>query len=197
MKSLTLTRGVGLAGVLTLAHAAVAFGATSDATTTHAHSVAASHVESAKALAQSTGENTKLNLSGSTVATHATSSSGGGASIVRTIVGLFIVIAVIYGIAWIMKQAKKSKTRPTGHGLTQVASLPLGSGRSVAVVRAGREVLVVGVAENGVTPIRSYSEAEAIALGIEIPPEKQESFDQAEKPSDRVLNVLRRMTARS
>ena len=111
--------------------------------------------------------------------------------------GLFIVIAVIYGIAWIMKQAKKSKHRPTGRGLTQVASLPLGSGRSVAVVRAGREVLVVGVAENGVTPIRSYSEAEAIALGIEIPPEKPEVADRAEKPSDRVLDVLRRITARS
>src|ERR1700729_860042 len=197
MKSLTIIRGVGLAGALTLTHAAVAFGASSDATTTHAQSAAASHVESAKALAQSTGENTKLHLSGSTVATHASSSSGGGASIVRTIVGLFIVIAVIYGIAWIMKQAKKSKARPSGHGLSQVASLPLGGGRSVAVGRAGREVLVVGVAANGVTPIRSYSEAEAIALGIEVPPEKPASFDQAEKTSDRVLDVLRRITARS
>ncbi|HEY1520573.1 MAG TPA: flagellar biosynthetic protein FliO [Solirubrobacteraceae bacterium] len=192
MKSLTFTRGVGLAGALTLTHAAVAFGATSHATTTSTQPV-----ESAKALAQASGENTKLHLSGGSVATHVSSSSGGGASIVRTIVGLFIVIAVIYGIAWIMKQAKKSKTRPTGHGLSQVASLPLGGGRSVAVVRAGREVLVVGVAENGVTPIRSYSEAEAIALGIEVPPEKPESFDQAEKPSDRALDVLRRITARS
>jgi flagellar protein FliO/FliZ len=154
-------------------------------------------VESTKALAQATGENTQLHLSGSSVATHAASSGGGGASIVRTIVGLFIVIAVIYGIAWIMKHAKKSKARPSGHGLSQVANLPLGGGRSVAVVRAGREVLVVGVAENGVTPIRSYSEAEAIALGIEVPPEKPEGFDQAEKPSDRVLDVLRRITARS
>ena len=136
-------------------------------------------------------------MSGSSPATHAATSSGGGASIVRTIVGLFIVIAVIYGIAWIMKHAKKSKHRPTGHGLTQVASLPLGSGRSVAVGRAGREVLVVGVAENGVTPIRSYSEAEAIALGIEVPPEKPEAADRAEKPSDRMLDVLRRITARS
>ena len=76
------------------------------------------------------GENTPLHLSGSSGTTHAAASSGGGASIVRTIVGLFIVIAVIYGIAWIMKQAKKSKVRPTGHGLTQVANLPLGSGRS-------------------------------------------------------------------
>jgi len=56
---------------------------------------------------------------------------------------------------------------------------------------------VVGVAENGVTPIRSYSEAEAIALGIEVPPEKPAVADRAEKPSDRVLDVLRRMTARS
>ena len=198
MKSLTFTRGVGLAGALTLTHAAVAFGATAQAATTDATPALPRRTcRAPAALAQSTGENTPLHLSGSTVATHTASTSGGGASIVRTIVGLFIVIAVIYGIAWIMKQAKKSKTRPTGTGLTQVASLPLGSGRSVAVVRAGREVLVVGVAENGVTPIRSYSEAEAIALGIEVPAERPAGSDQAEKPSDRVLNVLRRMTARS
>ena len=196
MKSLTFIRGVGLSGALTLTHAAVAFGASSHETTTNAQATVAAPVQSAKALAQSTGENTQLHLSTTTTATHA-ASSGGGASIVRTIVGLFVVIAVIYGIAWIMKQAKKSKARPTGHSLSQVASLPLGGGRSVAVVRAGREVLVVGVAENGVTPIRSYSEAEAIALGIEVPPEKPEVADRAEKPSDRVLGVLRRMTARS
>ena len=189
MKSLTFIRGVALAAALMLTSATTALAASS--------STEKAHVESAQALAQSTGENTPVHLSGSSTTTHAAASSGGGASIVRTIVGLFIVIAVIYGIAWIMKQAKKSKTRPTGSGLTQVASLPLGSGRSVAVVRAGREVLVVGVAENGVTPIRSYSEAEAIALGIEVPPEKPEVADRAEKPSDRVLDVLRRVTARS
>jgi flagellar protein FliO/FliZ len=208
MKSLTFIRGVVLAGALMLIAATPALAATTDAqggTTAPAKSAAVAHtkngtvahVQSAQALAQSTGEDTPVHLSGSSGTTHTSSSSGGGASIVRTIVGLFIVIAVIYGIAWIMKLAKKSKTRPTGQGLTQVASLPLGSGRSVAVVRAGREVLVVGVAENGVTPIRSYSEAEAIALGIEVPPEKPEVADRAEKPSDRVLDVLRRMTARS
>jgi flagellar protein FliO/FliZ len=200
MKSHTFTRGVALAGALTLTHAATALGASSHATTTHVaqtvHGAQAAPLQSSKALAQASGENTPLNL-GHTVATHASSSGGGGASIVRTIVGLAIVIAVIYGIAWIMKQAKKSKVRPTGHGLSQVANLPLGSGRSVAVVRAGREILVVGVAENGVTPIRSYSEAEAIALGIEVPQERPDSGTQVEKPMDRVLDTLRRMTARS
>jgi flagellar protein FliO/FliZ len=193
MKSLTFIRGVALAGALTLTHAATALGATAHAATTAAK---AKPVESSAQLARASGENTPLNLT-HTAATHA-ASSGGGASIVRTIVGLFIVIAVIYGIAWIMKQAKKSKIRPTGHGLSQVANLPLGSGRSVAVVRAGREILVVGVAENGVTPIRSYSEAEAIALGIEVPPEESRNTDPVvEKPLGRMLDNLRRITARS
>src|SRR5437588_6288335 len=185
-KSLTLTRGVLMVGALTLTHAATALAAASGGN------------PSTASIKASAGENTPLNLgSGSSLPTHA-ASSGGGSSIVRTIVGLFIVIAVIYGIAWIMKQAKKSKVRPTGHGLTQVANLPLGSGRSVAVVRAGREILVVGVAENGVTPIRSYSEAEAIALGIEVPPEESRNTDPVvEKPLGRVLGNLRRMTARS
>jgi len=192
MKSLTFTRGVALAGALTLTHAATALGAASHAVTT-----ATAPVQSNQALAQSSGENTPLNLT-QTAASHAASSSSGGASIVRTIVGLFIVIAVIYGIAWIMKQAKKSKIRPTGRGLSQVASLPLGSGRSVAVVRAGREILVVGVAENGVTPIRSYSEAEAIALGIDVPPEESQNASPAvEKPLGRVVDGLRKLTARS
>ena len=168
-KSLTLTRGVALVAALTTTPAATAAAAPG-------------------------GENTPLSLGGN-LATHA--STGGGSSIVRTIVGLFIVIAVIYGVAWILRMAKKSKTRPTGNGLSQVASLPLGAGRSVAVVRAGREVIVVGVAENGVTPIRTYTEAEAIASGIEIPPEEAPNYDPAEKPMGRALDVLRRMTARS
>jgi flagellar protein FliO/FliZ len=169
-QSLTLTRGVAMVGALMLTPAATAVAATPS------------------------GENTPLNL-GSKVATHA--SAGGGSSIVRTIVGLFIVIAVIYGITWILRMAKKGKTRATGHGLSHVANLPLGAGRSVAVVRAGREVLVVGVAENGVTPIRTYTEAEAIANGIELPPEEAPNYDPAEKPMDRVLDVLRRITVRS
>jgi flagellar protein FliO/FliZ len=171
MKSLTLTRGVALFGALTLLPAATAAAATP------------------------TGENTPLHLTGTgTTVAH---SSASGASLVRTIAGLFIVIAVIYGIAWILKQAKKGKTRPTGQGLSQVASLPLGSGRSVTVVRAGREVIVVGVAENGVTPLRTYSEEEARRLGIDVPPEEPAESVADQTPMGRGLNALRRMTVRS
>jgi flagellar protein FliO/FliZ len=112
--------------------------------------------------AAASGENTPLDLgSGGTQA------ASGGGSLVRTIVGLAVVLAVIYGLHWVLKQVKSSRDgRAAGNGLVPVATLPLGSNRSVHVVRAGREVLVLGAAEHGVTPLRVYSEDEARAAGL-------------------------------
>jgi len=197
MKSHTFARGVALVGALTLCPAATALAAGTH-TVSHAASAAgprasqSAAAQAAQTAALSSAESTPVHLGGS-VTTHAASSGSSG--IVRTIVGLFVVIVVIYGIAWILRQVKNGKTRPSGQGLSQVASLPLGSGRSVTVVRAGREVIVVGVAENGVTPIRTYTEAEALALGIDVPPEQPSVSDPAERP--RFLDALRRMTVRS
>ncbi len=56
----------------------------------------------------------------------------------RTIVGLLIVIAVIWGLSWILRQVKSGKeTRAAGTGLSSVATLPLASGRTLHLVRAG------------------------------------------------------------
>src|SRR5262245_11969737 len=127
MKSLTKTRGVVLTGALMLWHASTALAASTTTTAT-----------------TPSGESTPLNLSGGTPGTQA--GGGGGSSIVRTVVGLFIVIAVIYGIAWILRQAKRGRTaRAHGKALHPIASMPLGSGRSVQLIRAGTDVLVVGV----------------------------------------------------
>jgi hypothetical protein len=66
------------------------------------------------------------------------------------------------------------------------------------LVRSGRDIVLLGVAEHGVTAIKTYTEAEAIAAGIDIPVETQpNAFDTAEKPMDRVLDRLRRMTVRA
>jgi flagellar protein FliO/FliZ len=111
------------------------------------------------------GEQTPLNLGGS--ATSSAAHVGGGGSIVRTIVGLAIVIGVIYGVAWVLKQVKAGKQeRSTGTGLATLASVPLGSGRSVHLVRAGRDFVLVGVAEHAITPLRAYDEAQARAAGL-------------------------------
>jgi flagellar protein FliO/FliZ len=121
----------------------------------------------AHALAASgTGENTPLNLPADGGAKKITGASGGG-SLVRTIVGLAIVLAVIYGVAWVLKQLKASKEeRLRGTGLESAAVVPLGPNRALHLVRAGSEFVLVGVAEHGVTPIRTYTEDEALELGI-------------------------------
>jgi flagellar protein FliO/FliZ len=110
------------------------------------------------------GESTPVDLTG---ASNQGSHIGGGGSIVRTIVGLAIVIGVIYGVAWVLRQVKASRQpRATGTGLAALASVPLGSGRSVHLVRAGKDLVLLGVAEQGVVPIRTYTEGEAYAAGL-------------------------------
>lgn|ERR1700739_191064 len=98
----------------------------------------------------------------------ASSSSGtGGASLVRTIVGLAIVIAVIWGLTWVLKQVKSGReTKAAGSGLAPMASLPLGSGRSLQLVRAGSDYVLLGVAEHGVVPVHRYNEQQAREAGL-------------------------------
>jgi flagellar protein FliO/FliZ len=111
------------------------------------------------------GENTPLHLDPVPAAEHTSGGSGGG--IVRTIVGLAVVIGVIVGLHWILKQVKSSReSRSTGGGLQPLATLALGPGRSLHLVRAGLEVVLVGCAEHAVTPLRVYSEDEARELGL-------------------------------
>jgi flagellar protein FliO/FliZ len=112
------------------------------------------------------GENTPLNLP--VQSTHSASTPGSsGGSLVRTFVGLAIVVAVIYGVYWILKQVKTGREeRASGSGLASIATLPLGPNRSLHMVRSGREYVLVGASEHGVTPIRTYSEEEAREAGL-------------------------------
>lgn len=113
------------------------------------------------------GEDTALGLEGAAAKEETAKVGASGGSIVRTIVGLAIVIGVIYGLTWVLKQVKSNKTAgTTGSGLETVATLPLGQNRSLHLVRAGDELVLVGAGEHGVTPIRTYTEAEARALGL-------------------------------
>jgi flagellar protein FliO/FliZ len=112
------------------------------------------------------GESTPLNL-GEPKAEAAAQQAGSGGGLVRTIVGLAVVLGVIYGLHWVLKHVKASREeKATGSGLEQLSTLPLGPNRSLQLVRAGSEIVLVGVSEHGVTPVRTYQEDEARALGL-------------------------------
>jgi flagellar protein FliO/FliZ len=116
------------------------------------------------AAATGAGENTPLDLSPVSSGTHTSSS---GASIVRTIVGLAIVIAVIWGLSWILRQVKAGRDpHLSSTGLSSVAALTLSTGRSVHLVRAGSDYVLLGSAEQGVVPIYRYSEQQAREAGL-------------------------------
>ncbi len=131
--------------------------------------------------ARTGGENTPLNLPTTTTAPH--TSSGSGASLVRTIVGLAIVIAVIWGLAWILRQVKAGRDpQISSTGLASVAALTLGSGRAVHLVRAGNDYVLLGSTEHGVAPIHRYTEEEARDAGLLIapaPPERSRLLSAA------------------
>jgi flagellar protein FliO/FliZ len=114
------------------------------------------------------GENTPLNLKAPTTTAH---TSSGGASIVRTIVGLAIVIAVIWGLSWILRQVKAGReggldSNQSSVGLASVAALTLTTGRSVHLIRAGSDYVLLGSAEHGLVPIHRYTEQEAREAGL-------------------------------
>ena len=113
------------------------------------------------------GEQTPLRLSDDAAKEAPQHVGASGGSMVRTIVGLAVVIGVIYGLAWVLRQVKSSKQAGAeGAGLTTLATLPLGTNRSLHLVRAGGEIVLVGAGEHGVTPIRTYTEDEARRLGL-------------------------------
>lgn len=141
------------------------------------------------------GANKKLSLNSGNPA-HAASGSFTG-TLVRTVVALLVVIAVIYGLSWILKQGRQVKNPSIGEGLAQVASLPLGPNRSVTLVRVGAELHMLGVGEGGINGIRVFSEEEAYELGIPF------DVDDFETPSStggaiaqRLIDALRRLTVR-
>jgi flagellar protein FliO/FliZ len=119
--------------------------------------------------AKDLGENTPLSLPSDNSA-QAAHVGGSGGGLARTFIGLAVVVAVIYGLTWVLRQMKKSSSSDgvtaSGTGLTTEASLPLGPNRSVHLIRAGRELVLVGAAEHGITPLRTYTEDEALGLGL-------------------------------
>jgi flagellar protein FliO/FliZ len=123
--------------------------------------LAAFHRDTTPLPADVTGAST-----GTAAAAHA---SSGSSAVVRMLFGLAIVVAVIYAIYWVLKRASKSKDAiKSDGGMVVLSTTALAPSRALHLVQVGDELVLVGSAENGVTPIRVYSADEVRRLGYEV-----------------------------
>jgi flagellar protein FliO/FliZ len=139
-------------------------------------------------------EQTPLNLGQSDAST----SHLAGTSFGHMLLALVIVIALICVLAYVMRRLKSGRgPRAYGSGLANVASLPLGTGRSLHLVRAGGEYVLIGVAEQGVVPIRRYTEEEAREIGLLDEPGDDASGGPPGPPPGPVAAVMRQTLTRA
>jgi flagellar protein FliO/FliZ len=140
-----------------------------------------------------------------------------GGGLLRGVVGFVVVIGAILVIAKLLKTNQKRKNgtyvsrgRARDGGLVEVISTtPLGPNRQLHLVRVGDEVILVGSGEGGITPLRTFDEDEAVALGVIVPEEQLDAgFADAlagagvpvaprrVEPSASVLDRVRALTSR-
>jgi flagellar biogenesis protein FliO len=118
---------------------------------------------------------------------------------VRLIVGLAVVLAVIYGVYWLLRSRARSRGVRTDGRLDVVATAALGPNKAVHLVRVGDELVLLGTGEN-VTPIRVYTAAETLRLETQLAAEAvvplRDRGDSSAPFVTRFTDELRRRTAR-
>ena len=81
-------------------------------------------------------------------------SSGG--EIVRTIVGLAVVLGVIYGLYWLLRSAGRARAGQGDQRIAVIATTPIAQNRHLHLVRAGGELILIGASDQTITPLRVY-----------------------------------------
>lgn len=87
-----------------------------------------------------------------------------GGTILRTLLGLAVVLGIVYGIYWLLRTYGRSKGARSDGRMDVVATTALGPTRALHLVRVGDELILVGAAESAVTPIRVYADEDAERL---------------------------------
>lgn len=136
-----------------------------------------------------------LSQSTTTTASH---SASAGSSLARTVAGLAIVLAVLFGIYWLFKTYAKGKQTKSDGRLEIVATTALAPNRAVHLIRVGDGLVLVGSAEGSITRLKAYSAAESAALDarLEGEPGALRPFGSEAAGPSGFVEQLRRRTAR-
>ena len=75
-----------------------------------------------------------------------------------------VVVALIYGVYWLLKRYSGSKNGRSDGRMQVIATTALGPNRSLHLVTVGDGLVLVGASEQSVTPVRVYTDDEALLL---------------------------------
>jgi flagellar protein FliO/FliZ len=125
-------------------------------------------------------------------------SASAGSALARTVAGLAIVLAVLFGIYWLFKTYAKGKQTKSDGRLEVVATTALAPNRAVHLIRVGDGLVLVGSAEGAVTRLKAYSPEESAALEARLDgePGPLRPFGSEEAGPSGFVEQLRRRTAR-
>jgi len=79
---------------------------------------------------------------------------------VRTVFALLVVIALMFGLAWAMKRYGPVARASKSTGLTVIGQVALNAKANLALVRAGRSILLLGVTQESINLIKDLEEGE-------------------------------------
>ncbi|WP_217915202.1 flagellar biosynthetic protein FliO [Miltoncostaea marina] len=100
--------------------------------------------------------------------------AGGAGTLLRLLIGLVIVVGLITAVWYVMKRVQRSRfpaLEERGSGLVEiVTTTPLGPNRSLHLIRVGDDLLLIGSADGGITPITTLDREQAAALVDLAPP---------------------------
>lgn len=183
---------VAVAAILLL-QAAPAWAATHDTTATRAQAPAF-HKDTTPLPAGVTGSSSGRGTDSGSGSVGVSSTSG---AVARTIVGLAIVLAVVYGLYWLLKSTAKARSAQSDERIAVVATTTLAPNRALHLIRSGDELILIGATEQSLTPIRVYSAEEARAMDIELAAAAQLAQNPGSQQAPTgLVEALRRRTAR-
>lgn len=79
---------------------------------------------------------------------------------VRAVFALLVVIALMFGLAWAMKRYGPVARAGRSTGLTVIGQVALNAKANLALVRAGRSILLLGVTQESINLIKDLEEGE-------------------------------------
>ena len=126
-------------------------------------------------------------------ATHTASTTG---EFARTIAGLAIVLAVLFGVYWLFKTYAKGKQTKGDGRLEVVATTPLAQNRAVHLIRVGESLVLVGSAEGSITRLRDYTAEESAQLEAQLDGEPGPLRPFGAEETGGFVEQLRKRTAR-